>query len=111
MHIDITPENLLIQLGYPTTPVMMEQMKEIMANTDGFDKFSKHLLSLNDELQHVGGYIAMSNSAKFLKIKTDKLGENDIEAFEEILNRWSEKYKVELKKVEGKNTFYIIGHK
>ncbi|NKQ40471.1 MAG: hypothetical protein HF962_02750 [Sulfurovum sp.] len=109
MHIDITPENLLIQLGYPTTPVMLEQMKDIIDNTRGFSKFSKHILSLNDELRHLAGYIAMSNSFKYLKIKTDNSSTDDVSAFVKTLNKWSDKYKVSLEKVDGKNTFYVIG--
>jgi len=30
---------------------------------------------------------------------------------EDIINHWSEKYKVALEKVDGKNTYYILGHK
>jgi len=109
MHIEITPENLLIQLGYQPTPTLMEQMKNIIAHTKNFDVFSKHLLSLSDELQAIGGFIALSNSVNYLKIKADNSKGVDIQAFEAILEKWSNKYKVTLKKVEGKPTFYIIG--
>ena len=109
MPIRITPENLLIQLEYPITPAMVAQMEEIIANTRHFDAFSKHLFSLRDELKRYNGYIAMSNSSKHLKIKTEKSREEDIAPFVKALEKWSEKYKVTLKKVEGKYTFYIIG--
>jgi len=109
MHIEITPENLLIQLGYPTTPATIGQMEAIIANTEHFDSFSKHILSLNDELKHFGGFIAMSNSLPYLKIKTESSREEEVTPFIETLEKWSEKYKVTLKRVEGKNTFYIIG--
>jgi len=109
MHIQITPENLLIQLGYPATPSTLAQMEAIFQNTKGFENFSKHILSLQDELKHYGGFIAMSNSSKYLKIKTEYTRAEDVEPFIEVLEKWSEKYKVSLKKVEGKNTFYILG--
>ena len=109
MNIQITPENLLIQLGYPTTPAMMTQMEKIIANTQGFDTFSKHILSLHDELKHYGGYIAMSNSSAYLKVKTEHTRDEDVAPFLETLEKWSEKYKVSLAKVEGKHTFYITG--
>ena len=111
MHIEITPENLLIQLGYTNSEVMLEQMNAIFKNTNNFDKFSKHILSLNDEIQHYGGYIAMSNSLGYLKIKTDNKKEEIVSAFLSTLEQWSDKYKVALEKVEGQNTFYIIGQK
>jgi len=109
MHIEITPENLLIQLGYQPTPALLKQMESIMENTRNFDAFSKHILSLKDELQHFGGYIAMSNSSNYLKIKSDHSKAEDIAAFEEVLQKWSSKYKVALQKVEGKPTYYILG--
>ncbi len=109
MHIQITPENLLIQLGYSVTPVMMTQMEEIIANTKEFDDFSKHILSLQDTLKHYGGYIAMSNSSHYLKVKTEHSRAEEVEPFVQALERWCEKYKVALKKVEGKHTFYILG--
>ena len=110
MHIEITPENLLIQLGYQPTPALLKQMEAIIANTKNFDAFSKHILSLKDELEHFGGYIAMSNSSDHLKIKSDDPAKpEDIAAFEEVLQKWSSKYKVALQKVEGKPTYYILG--
>jgi len=109
MNIEITPENLLIQLGYQTSPVLMKQMEAIIANTPNFDAFSKHLLSLHDSLQHISGYIAMSNSSDHLKIKTESSSDTDFPEFEEILEKWSTKYKVTLKRIEGKPTFYILG--
>jgi len=109
MNIDITPENLLIQLGYPATDATMGQMKAIIENTKHFDKFSKHILTLNDELKHLGGFIAMSNSFPKLKIKTEYTRTEDVTPFVDALKKWSEKYKVSLERVEGKNTFYITG--
>ena len=109
MHIQITPENLLIQLGYPATPAMMTQMEEIIANTKGFESFSRHILSLHDALRQYGGYIAMSNSSNHLKVKTEHSRAAEVKPFVEALEAWGEKYKVALKKVEGKQTFYILG--
>lgn len=109
MHIQITPENLLIQLGYPTTPAMMVQMREIIGNTKGFDGFSKHILSLHDALKQYGGYIAMSNSSSYLKVKTEHSRAEETKPFVGVLEAWAKKYKVALKKIENKQTFYILG--
>jgi len=109
MHIKITPENLLIQLGYPANPATLKQMENIIHHTKKFDNFSKHILSLNDELKHLDSFIAMSNSSPYLKIKTEYTREEDLHSFIEALEKWSNKYKVLLERVKGKNTFYIIG--
>ena len=50
-----------------------------------------------------------SNSKDLLKVKTDSTQQEEIEAFEEIIDHWSKKYKVRLDRVEGKNTYYITG--
>ncbi|WP_457606734.1 hypothetical protein [Nitratifractor sp.] len=109
MNIDLTPENLLIQLGYPANEATLAQLKRIIDNTPGFEKFAKHLISLNDELKRFNGVVALSNSKDYLKIKCDSDQPEEIAAFEDLVKHWSEKYKVTVEKVEGKNTYYILG--
>ncbi|ADV46342.1 hypothetical protein [Nitratifractor salsuginis] len=111
MNIELTPENLLIQLGYPVKEATLAQMQRIIDNTPGFEKFAKHILTLNDEVKRFAGVVAMSNSKDYLKVKTDSTNPEEIEAFNEYVKQWAEKYKVALQKVEGKNTYYILGHK
>jgi len=111
MSIEITPENLLIQLEYPVKDATLAQLERIIKNTPGFDKFAKHLISLNDEVKRFGGIVAMSNSKDYLKVKSDSDKPEEIEAFTDVVKKWSQKYKVEIQKVENKNTYYILGHK
>lgn len=111
MSINVTPENLLIQLEYPVNDATLAQMERIIANTEGFEKFAKHIISLNDELKRFNAIVAMSNSNDYLKIKCDSKESEEINAFEDIVKQWSEKYKVAVEKVEGKETYYILGHK
>ena len=110
MHIDLTPEALLTQLDYPVNDHTMSQAKEAIANTEGFDNFSKHLLNLKDTLSHYDGIIALSNSQHYLKIKCEENNSAErIKAFREAAEKWGEKYKVKLQKVGTKPTYYIIG--
>ena len=112
MHIDLTPEALLSQLGYPINEHTLQQMNKIIANTKGFDTFSQHLLSLNDALAVEKGFVAMSNSKDYLKIKCHEDSSADnLSAFTEQVKHWADKYKVELQQVENRPTYYIIGHK
>ena len=112
MHLDLTPEALLAQLGYPKNKHELDQMSKIINNTDGFDHFSQHILSFNDALAIEKGFIAMSNSEDHLKIKChEDPSADNLSAFTELVNHWADKYKVELKKVNNKNTYYIIGQK
>ena len=111
MHLELTPEALLKQLGYSVTEQTLKQVNTIIDNTPGMQKFLPHVPSFADALAVEKGYIAMSNSEDYLKIKCEEDANADnLSAFTELVNRWAEKYKLQLKKVDNKNTYYIIGH-
>ncbi|HFQ62382.1 MAG TPA: hypothetical protein ENK39_08835 [Epsilonproteobacteria bacterium] len=110
MHLDLTPEALLAQLGYTKSEQTLKQMNDIIENTQGFDKFSQHLPSFNDALAVEKAFIAMSNSENYLKIKCEEDSSADnLSAFTDLVKHWANKYKLELKQVADKNTYYIIG--
>ena len=112
MHIDLSPEALLTQLNYSPTEQSIEQMKKTIDNTKGFENFSKHIISLHDELAHIKGVVALSSSKDVFKIKGSVDTSKEIqEEFNEIVKHWSEKYKIELEQVGKKPTYYIIGQK
>jgi hypothetical protein len=112
MHIDITPEVLSAQLGYSNNDHILEQIQERMENTPSFDKFSKHLLSLNDKLKHMNAYIAVSNSEKFFKIKCDNNdSESILKEFHDEVAHFADKYEVDVQRVDSKNVYYILGKK
>jgi len=110
MHLDLTPEALLVQLGYTKSEQTLKQMNDIIENTEGFDKFSQHLPSFNDALAVEKAFIAMSNSENYLKIKCEEDSSADnLSAFTDLVKHWANKYKLELKQVANKNTYYILG--
>ena len=109
MNIEITAENLLNQLGYSVNEASLKQINKIIESTKGFDKFAKHILSLNDHLKHLNGYVTLSNSVDKLKIKTETTNEAFIEEFNEIVQKWAQKYNVRVEKLENKNVYYIYG--
>ena len=74
------------------------------------DKFSNHILALHDNLAHLKGFVAMSNSQNNLKIKGSKdISEEILDEFKEKVENWAKKYKVKIKKVSNKPTYYILG--
>ncbi len=110
MQIDLSPEALLTQLGYVTTSQSVEQIKKTINNTKGFENFSKHILSLHDELAHIKGVVALSNSKDVFKIKGSVDTSTEIqEEFNELVKHWSEKYKIKVQQVKKKPTYYILG--
>ena len=110
MHIDLNAEALLTQLGYTVTEQSVTQMKKAIDNTNGFENFSKHLLSLHDELAHLKGVVALSSSKDVFKIKGSVDTSKEIqEEFHELVKHWSEKYKLKIEQVEKKPTYYILG--
>ena len=109
MHVELTPETLAIQLGYPANDAVCAQAKRAMDNTPGFDHFARHLLSLQDTIVPLDGYLAFSNSRDAIKIKTSATTSEAIDAYAMALERWGSKYKVALELVNGTQTYYIIG--
>ncbi|NOZ90353.1 MAG: hypothetical protein GXO60_03600 [Epsilonproteobacteria bacterium] len=110
MNIDLTPEVLLSQLGYSKTENSLKQMENIINNTENFEKFSNHILSLHDNLAPLKGFVAMSNSQDNLKIKgSQDISEEITEEFQEKVENWAKKYKVRVQKVSNKPTYYILG--
>ena len=111
MQIEITPESLLKQLKLSVSEHSLALMDTIIKSTKGSQQFFKHIFSFNDALAHVNAFIAPSNSVNLLKIKYhgDQNDQVIASKFHEAVNHWGQKYKVELEKVEGKETYYIKG--
>jgi len=110
MHLDITPEVIVSQLGLGAGDAILKQTKATINNTKDFDKFSKHIISLNDKLKHMNAYIALSNSKSYFKVKSDKNDSEEIvKEFTDEINHWSDKYDVKIEKVDNKNVYYILG--
>jgi hypothetical protein len=107
--MEITKEAFLTQLGYSVTDSLLNQLEKVRSNPAKFDQISRHIITLNDNLKHYDSFIALSNSHDFLKVKNqsnDRLKDE----VNEIINNWAKKYKIELEKVQGKETFYIKGY-
>ena len=112
MNLEITTDMLLSQLKYTINNSSIKQINDAINNTKNFDKFSKHLISLNDNLKHLNAYVALSNHCSKFKIKSDNL-DNDslLEEFHKLVKKWSNKYKVSLETIPNKEVYYIIGIK
>jgi len=102
-------EAMLKQLGYAPNEALLSQFDRIVNNTNSFEKIQKHILDLHEHLKVDDSHVAMSNSEDYFKIKIEAPSpERTQEAIEKV-DHFADKYKVDLKQVEGKNTFYILG--
>lgn len=102
-------EAVLVQLGYTPNEALLEQLEKIEKNTHGYEKIIKHVIDLHNALKVDGSYVAMSNTNDHFKIKVGEVSPEIVkEAFEKI-EHFSDKYKVMIIKVKGKDTFYVIG--
>jgi len=104
-------EAILKQLGYAPNDALVEQMKRIEDNTHGYEKIKKHILDLHEVLKVDDSYVAMSNSNDYLKIKIEAPSEERKEEALEKVTHFADKFKVNLEKVSGKDTYYIVGFK
>lgn len=111
MHLELSNEAILTQLGYRVNEQNLKQIETILKNTQGLQKFLPHLPSFSDALAIEKAFISMSNSHPYLKIKCEEdRSSNNLANFLELLEHWATKYKLKLQKVENKETYYIIGH-
>lgn len=102
-------EAMLTQLGYTPNDALVSQFNKIIENTDGFDKIQKHIFDLHEHLKVDDSFVAMSNSSDHLKIKLNASSPELTEEARQKVLHFSEKYKVSLRKVDDKDTYYILG--
>ena len=102
-------EALLKQLGYAPNEALLSQLERIISNTHAFEKIQKHMLDLHEHLKVDNAHVAMSNSEDYFKIKIEAPSAERTEEAMEKVEHFAEKFKVTLRQVESKNTYYIIG--
>ncbi len=103
-------EGLLTQFGYSVTPSSLAQIRSIIENTKGFDHVEKHLITLNDKLKSNLGFIGLSSTNEYFKIKNTSPDAQVRARVENIIQEWSKKYKIKVQKVPNKETYYVIGY-
>ena len=102
-------EAMLTQLGYAPNGALLTQLEDIENNTPGYEKIQKHIMDLHDHLKVNSSYVALSNSNRYFKIKIESDTTELAEEAHEKVRHFSEKFKVEIQKLEKKETYYIIG--
>lgn len=110
MQLDISAEVILSQLGYSVSDSSLRQAEKMIEVTTNFDKFAKHILTLNDHLKKINAYVTLSNTTPYLKIKCDENESKEaLETFHEEVLHWADKYNVKLEKLPKKEVYYILG--
>ena len=102
-------EAMLTQLGYAPNEALLKQLEDIENNTKGYEKIQKHIMDLNDHLKVNNSYVALSNSNNYFK---NKIESNTPELSKEAhakVQHFSVKFKINIEKVDKKETYYIIG--
>lgn len=102
-------EAILRQLDYTPNEALKEQVGRIVNNTKSFEKIEKHIMELHKQLKVDGSYISMSNTKDYFKVKVEAPSLALSEEAHEKIQHWSEKYKIEMARVEKKETYYIKG--
>ena len=102
-------EAMLNQLGYAPNEALSKQIKNIIDNTVGYEKIEKHIMDLHDHLKVDGSFVALSNSEDYFKIKVEAQSPELAQEAHKKIKRFRNKFKVELRELDNKNTYYIIG--
>jgi hypothetical protein len=100
---------MLTQLGYAPNTALVTQLQKIEENTKGYEKIQKHIMDLHDHLKVNNAYIALSNSNDYFKIKIESPTPELAQEAHEKVQHFSEKFKVDIEKIEKKETYYILG--
>jgi len=110
MQLEVSAEVILSQLGYSKSEASLKQAEKMMEETTNFDKFAKHIFTLNDHLKKMNAYVGLSNKSNHLKIKCDENDSEEIlQEFHEEVSHWADKYNVKLEKSDNKHLYYILG--
>lgn len=102
---------ILTQLGYSITPSAEAQLARVIANTPGFEHIEKHLIALHDALKPHHSFVALSSNKDYFKIKNEAQNAEMIDEVNDLIAKWSAKYKITVEKVPNKNTYYVVGYK
>ncbi len=102
-------EAMLTQLGYTPNDALVEQLNDIIESTSGYEKIQKHIMDLNDHLKVNNAYVTMSNSKKNFKIKIESPTSALAEEAHKKVAHFSEKFKIDIEKLDRKETYYILG--
>ena len=111
MQLEVSAEVILSQLGYSKNEASLKQAQKMIDVTTNFEKFAKHIFSLNDHLKKMNAYVGLSNKTDYLKIKCDENDSDEIlQEFHEEVSHWANKYNVKLEKLDNKHIYYILGN-
>lgn len=109
--MQMTNEAILTQLDYTVTKSALEQLQRVIDNTHNFDQVQKHLISLHNQLKSHLSYVALSSTKDYFKIKNEAKTQDMQAEVNEMIQKWSNKYKITIQKVPQKETYYVIGFK
>ena len=110
MQLEVLAEVILSQLGYSKSDASLQQAQKMIEATSNFDKFAKHIFTLNDHLKKMNAYVGLSNKSNYLKIKCDENDSEEIlQEFNEEVLHWADKYNVKLEKLDKKPIYYVLG--
>ncbi|MEA1956135.1 MAG: hypothetical protein U9N02_06535 [Campylobacterota bacterium] len=100
---------MLTGLGYVPNEALLKQLERIENNTEGYDKIKKHIIDLHEHLKVNDSFVSMSNTVDCFKIKVEAPSLERIEEAHEKIEHFCDKFKVNIEKLENKDTYYIKG--
>lgn len=102
-------ESVLVGLGYNINDAVVAQAKKVVEDGDFSVPDLDHIVNLHDKISVYNGFVALSNSEDVFKIKCESNDPTFLKEFNLAVHDWAEKYNFKVKKLEGKETYYITG--
>lgn len=102
-------ESVLVGLDYNVNEAIVKQ-GEVAIKAGNFNEPDlNHIINLHEKLKALGGFVALSNSQSVFKIKCESKDEEKLKEFNLDVVDFAKKYNFNIEKLNGKETYYILG--
>ncbi len=102
-------EKVLVGIDCNVNDAMLAQVKKVVDDADFSATDLDHIINLHEKVKVYGGFVALSNSEDVFKVKSENYEPAALKDFNLTVHNWGEKYNFKVKKLEGKETYYITG--
>lgn len=100
---------ILTSLGYTPNDALKAQVKRCVEDAGLSVPDLDKIAELHESVRAFGGYVALSNSEDVFKVKCETSDAKAVKEFNLAVHQWGEDNAFKVKKLDGKEVFYITG--
>lgn len=100
---------VLVSLGYNPNDALKEQVRRCIEDAGLSVPDLDKIAALHEDIQVFKGYVALSNSEDVFKVKCEATDPTMLKDFNITVYNWSQENGFKVKKLDGKEVYYITG--